>query len=46
LNYAFHCLSPEWVTETWSAFAIIFSTSAGSRTHARMYWPKKNKEYS
>jgi hypothetical protein len=32
--------------ETQSAFANTLSSSAGSRTYVKMYWPMKNKEHS
>jgi len=43
LHYVFHCLSPEWILETQSAFANILSTSIGGRTHTRTTDKKKIK---
>lgn len=34
-----------WYLETRSAFANTLSSSAGTRTHARMYWLMKSKEH-
>jgi hypothetical protein len=35
-----------WYSETHSTSVNKLTTTAGSRTYARIYWPKKNEEYS